>query len=183
MNAQEKIIKAVNFTRTSWGLFMLCLTATYIFSDLPLWAGLFLIPLGFIVYAISCFLMGAYLATVITPEEIAEGEKLLRLMAIEDALNNGELEPGSDEMFEALAEAGEANLGAVTAFSPTLVGNYMDNPIHEWVEIHDPVTNKPERFAYFEPANLDKHKVPILPEDETKIFAVVNGIVYFRPVA
>ena len=176
---EERIQKAVALGRRLWVFVMITAVITTIFS-FPFWYAIFLIPFGVMSYFGMMFIVFMVLRESVTSEEMTAAEQSEKLRVIHEKLDSGELEQGSEELLEALHEAGLTELQPVKAMSEEIIGHIDGQPMHEWIEMVDPTTKKVERFAYFGIAQYDPHGVPLLPDPKGKVYAHVNGVVYAR---
>jgi hypothetical protein len=179
MNVQQRIVSTMERVRKTWALGMVLATLLVVFN-LPFWYTIFLIPLGIITYYASITLAAVYLGTVITQEDLEAEHMRLGINNLDDALSNGEIKVGTEEHAQALETLGVAGISEVADCSEEIVGRFGDVDIHEWIVVMDPQTSQEEKYFYHSLACLDGRGIPLFPKDDTKTFAMVNGLFYAR---
>ena len=178
MSTNQKIAAVVGRFKRLWALSTI-VVAFITFAFLPGWFILFLIPYAVVTYFFFMTFAVAFLQHHITPEEMEVEQSSLKLKDIHERLERGELEQGP-ELIKLLQEAGMDNIQNVKAVSDEIVGFFNGNTMYEWVEVFNLNTKQPERFMYHGPAPIGT-TTPEL-EEEGKVFATVDGIIYVRDV-
>lgn len=83
-----------------------------------------------------------------------------------------------EEDLYALIDQAGLGVGVVHDLSEKVVGRYLDQDIHEWLEFYDPTSKKVERF-FFEQVAPPTKDIPVF---KGKVSASVNGLIYTRPL-
>lgn len=182
---EERVDRAITTAKVWW------LVHALVAVPLLLWAlsgwWLLLIPVYLsITYQVAVHLVAARVLRSIQPElhelmqAAGRADAMAAFTTIKQRLDGGEIEPGP-ELYELMGRAG-LSIGVIRATSKTILGKLGDVDIFEWVELYDPVTDEVKRFLYEEVAVKNAQGEYILPSYEDKLAAIVNGLVYSRPL-
>lgn len=180
MTVDERIALAVGRGRKLWAIVMIVAVLIVTFS-MPFWYAIFLIPFAVMTYFVMLFVVFTLLRDGITSTEMALQQQHDKLKALHERADAGDV-VSKEELLELLGAAGLAELTPVKALSDEIIGTIDGHPMHEWVEMMDPTTKKVERFTYYAVARFDQHGIPLLPEEEGKVYAHVDNVVYSRDI-
>lgn len=183
MNSIDEIVdRALSSIRKMW--FIHALVATPLLWLLLSGWWLLLIPIYLsLTYQAAIHMTASSLINTV-PQHLLQAEAHTEAMKafqeIQRRLDSGEIEPGP-ELYELMERAG-IGLAVVEKTSEQILGRYQDSDIFVWVEMYDPTSKQVERFFFEEIASADEDGVYQVPHYEGKLSAVVNGLVYTRPL-
>lgn len=181
MDLEQTIERVITKARTIW--LVINIFASF---AIPAYLGglwVLIVPLFWVLsYQIILVLAGFYLAVTIPNSTLARENNQQMLKAFQEInkrVQEGTLVPGKE--LDGLIETSGLNISVILQTSEEKVGTYQGKDIFEWIEINDPISNRPEKYSYETIAELDKSGNPLVPEIEGKYCTLFNLCIYSRP--
>lgn len=132
-----------------------------------------LIPMLVLSYFAGLFLVAEVLSRIIPRSIVLDDYKEDLIAEINSKLDSGELQAGSDELNEAMKNAGLKPLAVIHEKGPVF-GRQFDRDLYEYVDAVE--DGKIRRYTYVSQATLDKNGVVQVPSNSN--FLVLDGSLY-----
>lgn len=171
MDIDKQIEIAMTRALKIW-VYLTLIAFCYVLYAFPWWAALIFAACSYVSYYLTMIVTGVMLGLKISQQDLELDVRKKHARELNKRLF------GSEATDEELEHEG-IQMGSVVARSPDIIGFFADTPIYDWVEVMDPHTGKVERFNFSQRAQRQGDDF-IIPNEEGKIFVLLDGLIYER---
>jgi len=130
----------------------------------------------FVSYYIGLFIVGHILARIVPKGFLIEELRKRRINEINQRLDEGTLEAGSEELETLMTKAGLEPLHVITGYGPVF-GKQFDALMYEWLDAKKGREGENLRYMFVGAAQFDSDGCVEIPNDEG-VFLVLDGFLY-----
>jgi hypothetical protein len=140
------------------------------------WAALISAGILFVLYYLGLYVVGHTLAAIVPKAYLIEELRTKRIREINERLDAGTLEAGSEELETLMTKAGLEPLHVIAGYGPVF-GKQFDALMYEWLDAKKGREGDLLRYVFVGQAQFDHDGCVETPNNEG-VFLVLDGFLY-----